>query len=266
MLGVILNESEVVKGYLENNEIDKNPMVSVGLLIKYYFLKDMDDENIYTQIMTYLEGFFKEKFVFTKWDMPVRNSIKRFKQDVSRYKINVKMNDVGEIQITENELSVIGDLENLMLEKIAFIMLVYGKIANIQMDSTEGWINKSCSVICKEAKVSLRGIEQQRIFNELYKKQYIKMSNNNTKTNMKVNYFDEDSEVGISINNFEGVVYYYLIWKGENWKRCECCNKKWFKLKGVKDNSKKYCNGCAKEQNIVKTLENRKKFESKQSL
>ena len=32
--------------------------------------------------------------------------------------------------------------------------------------------------------------------------------------------------------------------QGEKQKRCEECGK-WIKLKGIKDNGKKYCKGCA---------------------
>ncbi|UZW14329.1 hypothetical protein OSC52_00200 [Clostridium pasteurianum] len=49
----------------------------------------------------------------------------------------------------------------------------------------------------------------------------------------------------IEITDFEGVIYQYLIWKGERWKKCEECGK-WIKIH-KNSNKIKYCLKCAKE-------------------
>ena len=66
---------------------------------------------------------------------------------------------------------------------------------------------------------------------------------------MKINYIDNDSEVEMIINNFDGVIYQYLIWKGERWKRCELCNK-WIKIRNKKNTSQKYCGSCKKMKQL----------------
>jgi rRNA maturation endonuclease Nob1 len=125
-------------------------------------------------------------------------------------------------------------------------MLIYAKINNIITNSNGYWVNKSRNTILKEAKVNLKGKEKKEIFHPLYIKKYIDLPVNITKTSMKVCYADleEQAEVELTIDDFDGVIYQYLIWKGERWKRCEICGK-WIKQGNTKP--KKYCNICAKD-------------------
>lgn len=272
MLDVVLNESDLIKNFKGNYKIPEGIKITdiIYLLAKNYYILGKEKDDIYECIMKDIEKTYKEDFIYTKWNNTVRNILNRFYKTKGIYNIEVRMNNIKEIKVTENELDKISQLDNLVLEKIAFILLVYAKISKIQMQqsSDEYWVNKSCSTICKEAKVGLKGNKQKKIMNELYKKDYISMSNMNTKINIKVNYVDDSStnnENDLVITDFDGVVYQYLIWKGEKWKRCKKCNR-WIKIKGVKDNSKKYCNVCSKEEKIRKTIENRKKLKSKESL
>ena len=47
------------------------------------------------------------------------------------------------------------------------------------------------------------------------------------------------------VHDFDGVVYQYLMYKGEDWKKCERCNSKWFK---PKNNRQTFCKSCWKER------------------
>ncbi|MGU9539168.1 hypothetical protein ACQX0N_09330 [Clostridium tepidum] len=86
--------------------------------------------------------------------------------------------------------------------------------------------------------------------NKLYKKGYITISNINTKTNIKLKFGDKEnieSENDLIITDFDGVVYQYLIWRGEKWKRCEVCSK-WIRIKSKK--IPMYCSKCKKEKQL----------------
>lgn len=268
MLGVILNEKKIVEDFKNDYSLPQAISILdlIKLLIKYYYSEGNDKDEIYKFIMDDLKNSLEDDFIYTKWNNMVKSNITRFIKLIRMYNINTELTNITEVKITNNELEKIKLLDDIVLEKIAFVLLVYAKITIQQNKNKDCWINQSCITICKEAKVGLRGVEQMRKMNELYIKKYIDMSKINTRTNIKVCFVDDKtSGEGLIIDDFNGVVYRYLIWKGENWKRCQVCNK-WIKIKGKKDNSKKYCKACAKQENIRKTVENRKKFESNKSV
>lgn len=269
MLDVILNESEVVNDFLKTYKIPKHikPTHIIYLLAKKYYLDGKQKEDIYMKILKDIKESYGDKYIYTKWNKIVKNTVNRFFREKSRYNLKIKMNDIKEIAVSENELNKISELNNSVLEKIAFVMLVYAKISKIQLqqDNKEYWVNKSCSTICKEAKVGLKGNKQKLIMNELYNKKYISMSDNNNKTNIKINYINEKEVKGendLVITDFDGVVHQYLIWKGEKWKRCEECGK-WIRQK---NNKIKYCDKCAekikKEQNKIADKKYKEKAKS----
>ncbi|EKS4345235.1 hypothetical protein QB607_003239 [Clostridium botulinum] len=258
MLDEILNETEILKQYETNHHIPEKIKITdiIYLLTKKYCLQDKEKKEVYKLIMEDLKKTLSNKFIYTKWNKTVKGIVNRFYRDKSIYKTEVKMNDINKIRISQNELQSIRQLDNLVLEKIAFVMLVYAKISRIQMQQSNSdyWVNKSCSIICREAKVGLRGNEQKRIMNELYKKEYITTSNINTKTNIKLNFGNKENienENDLIITDFDGVIYQYLIWRGEKWKRCEgegC--EKWIR---IKNNKIKYCLSCAKKNKKEQT-------------
>lgn len=259
MLNVTLNESEIIKNALEGNYDSDKIMVTINLLIKYYYINGMNDRlKLREQILNFLKNNYKQ-YKRAKWEETIIKVVDRFLNTTRKNKVDVKIFDINEIKITKDELIKIQELNNIKLEKIAFVMLIYAKISNIMMNSTEGWINKTCANICKEAKVTLKGIEKEKIFNNLYVLGYIEQRKHNAKTNMKVCYINEESEIEIIINDFEGVVYHYLIWKGEKWKKCEECNK-WIKVKSKKP--PKYCNTCKKQKQLEWDKEYRKRLKN----
>lgn len=248
MLNVTLNETEIINNALKGEYDRENIIVVLRLLMKYYYLQGTIDKlELKEKLFTFLKDNYKD-FKRPKWDESITKMIHGFLVLVKKKKIDIVITDVKEIHITKSELGSIQALNDIKLEKIAFIMLVYAKISNIITNNkSDGWINQSCSTICKEARVNLKGIEKIKIFNNLYEKEYIKQRKNNAKTNMKVNYIDNDSEVEMTINDFDGVIYQYLIWKGERWKKCNLCEK-WIKQKSKKPTL--YCNSCKKEKQL----------------
>jgi hypothetical protein len=236
----------------------------------------MEDKNILKEQLLY---FMKENYKGYKrsrWEKTIDNIVSGFLRNIRKYGKVVELSNIESISITQNELNKIkeinkldlDDLSKKNLEKICFIMLIYAKVSNEQLKSKESWINKSCSTILKEAKVYLIGDEKKRIFYQLYKFQYISQSNATEKTSMKINYIDveEESDIVINIDNFEGVIYYYLNWNGENWKRCEGkvngikCNR-YFK---ITINNKKYCNHCSKQIEKGNWVERKRKQREKE--
>ena len=141
-----------------------------------------------------------------------------------------------------------------------FILLVYAKITNKLNNNESYWLNQSITNIMKEAKVS----NGQKKTDILYNLKQTSAITNTIKVNgkgIKVNYAYEDSEEGLVIEDFDGVIYQWLKYKGERWKRCSECGK-WIKLPCPNSNIK-YCKECAKSiklKNDAKRIAEKRKI------
>jgi hypothetical protein len=261
MLGVIINEQSIIENAIENNNMGEKQSQTINLLIKYYDIQNVTDKlQIKENIIEIMKNNDKE-FNRSNWDEHISNSVRKYFSNKSKFKIESKINNIDKINITKNEVYSIEVLKDKKMMKVAFILLVYAKISNSILNKEDGWLNQKTNDIFKEAKVTLKGNEKQKLLHELYKLGYISIGN---KTSIKINYIDSniESEVGIVLEDFDGVIYSYLNYIGEKWKKCEDCNNKWFKLKS--NNSKqKYCNECYKNKQLEWQKESMKKLRKK---
>ena len=109
----------------------------------------------------------------------------------------------------------------------------------------------------KEAKVTDK-TRKTDIFHTLYKEGAISTGNRIDRVSIKVNYAYEDSEEAIVITDFDGCIHYWLMYKGEKWKRCEECGK-WIKLPCANSNIK-YCKPCA---SFIKQEQDNERYKQK---
>ena len=133
MLGLILNETEIVNNILEGKEkLPSNSGKIIRIIIKNMILKNKNNEEIENIIINILEHTYGNNFNRAYWKKIIASMIKDLKSK------NIKMIDIDNIKIYKEELEIIKSLEDLKTEKIAFILLVYAKINNI--------VNKFCSI------------------------------------------------------------------------------------------------------------------------
>jgi hypothetical protein len=249
LLGVILNETEIVDNILNKGNCDGNIYNAILLLIKHYHIGgNADRVDVKENIISNLEKCTNIVFKRVEWDDTISKTIDKLFRDIKIHKKNMKLVDVDKVAITINELNKINSLENKKLKKLAFVLLVYAKISNVALDRDDGWINQSYKNIFTESKVSAKGNDKKLLLHDLYKLEYISQSYKNDSTSLKINYIDneEDSEIAFYIEDFDFVIYSYLNYMGENWKKCERC-RGCFMVKNIKNTSQKYCSMCAKE-------------------
>ena len=267
MLGVILNETEIVEGILNKCNCDGNIYNAILLLIKHYYIEgNMDRTDVKENIINNLDKCTNIVFKRVEWEDTMSKTIDKLFRDIKIHKKNIKLVDVGKVEITINELNKINSLESKKLKKLAFVLLVYAKISNVALDRDDGWINQSYKNIFTESKVSAKGNDKKLLLHDLYKLEYISQSYKNDSTSLKINYIDnkEDSEVAFCIEDFDFVIYSYLNYMGENWIKCTECNKRYFLIKNIKNTSQKYCNEC--KQKIMREYEKNKKRKQRMSL
>lgn len=243
MIDIVLNESEVLQDALNGRYDEKKVGIVLRLLLKHYYISGMTDQlQLREQLLNFLKNHYNG-YKRGKWEETIAKMVEGFIKTVRKNKVDVKFVDIKEIPITQRELESIVKLNDIVLEKLAFVMLIYAKISNIIMNSSEGWINKSSSTICKEAKVNLKGIEKEKTLHKLYVDKYIEQRKRNNKTNLRICYINEDSEVEMTIRNFDNIVYNYILWKNKDMIPCEECGRPVKKS----SNKTKYCSVCAKE-------------------
>lgn len=256
MLGLIINESSIVKEILENNNINEKPSVAISLLVKYFYLKGITDKLMIQEEIIKIMSKCDEDFRRSQWEDNIKKTIKTFFSNLKKYNNEVKMIDIDEIIITKSEIDEINKLDDKKLRKLSFVLLVYAKVTNIILNREDGWINQSMTNIFKEAKVAAKGDDKPLLLHELLRRGYITTSSRVDKTSLKINYVNYDDEPAVTIDDFDGVIYKYLNYMGEKWKRCECCGE-W--VKANKRNNNKYCYDCKKE----KELDKYKKYNTK---
>lgn len=265
MLGVILNETEIVDNILNKGNYEGNIYNAILLLIKYYHIEGNTDRvDVKENIINNLEKCTNIGFRRIEWEDIISKSIDKLFRDTKIHKTNLKFVDIDKVAITINELNKINSLGNKKLKKLAFVLLVYAKISNVALDRDDGWINQSYKNIFTESKVSAKGNDKKLLLHDLYKLGYISQSYKNDSTSLKINYIDneEDSEIAFYIEDFDFIIYSYLNYMGGNWKKCVECGR-YFIVKSVKNTSQKYCSICAKE--VIKENDRARKRKTPQS-
>lgn len=256
MLGVIVNEERIVEKALEGKLLIENQAKVVHLLIKYYCGQGKTD------MLDIKETIFKvmckcdSEFTRPKWNEYLEKQIFKYIKNKERYGGTDDLIHIQDIKITKKELEVIDKLKDKKLQKMAFILLVYVKINQQFHKNDSEWINYALGNIFKEAKVIGDSQTKVKLLHELSKKELITNNFDNRKCSIKINYIDNDSDSILTLNDFEGVIHYYLNYLGEHWKKCIECGK-WFVVKG---NKQEYCKICAKDKQLKWQRESMKKL------
>jgi len=238
---LILNETQLVSDSLNKGYADKKkPSNTIRLLAKHYLSKDMNRPQTINSIDIFLKKNLKG-YNSVKW----QNIIEKIVNSVHKDK-DYEMFDIGEINITKNELTKISELKNLKYEKVMFILLVYAKIYNKLNSNDKCWVNEELKYIYSDTKMALKEKDQCKIIYEIAKLKYIEVSRNVDCTNIHVSIVDECGDVEIMIGDFRNLIYYYLRWKGDKIINCDGCGI----LIKPNNNKNKYCSECAKEKQL----------------
>ena len=257
MLGVIINEQKVLDELLNNHKMIENTSNCINILIKHYWLQNHNIDKL-ELLYTILEDIKKcdiPKFSVKKCEESIQGRIDNFYKELRKYgESSVKIKVIDRIVITKAEIESYDDKKT---QQVMFILLVYAKITNKLNGNESYWLNQSITNIMKEAKVS----NGQKKTDILYNLKQTEAISNTIKVNgkgIKVNYAYEDSEEGLIIEDFDGVIYQWLKYKGERWKRCSECGK-WVKITS-KTYAPKYCKECAKK---IKAIQDSERYQKK---
>lgn len=252
MLNVILDEEAFAKKIIESGEIGTKPTAAIIILIKYYRKEGMDKHQIRDEIEAFMLKHYKD-FNSVKWQKKLDSDVNKYSQD------KYTLKKVEDISISENELKYIAKIDNLKLERLAFVLLVYCKIANALNPINSNWVRKSSSEIFKSSKIVEKTIDQQLTIKRLADIGYISFAKTVDSESIHVGFVDTIGETAIEISDMREFVLEYLKWKGDKIGRCEECNK----LFKQTSNAKKYCRECYKKINEADAKNRMKKHREK---
>ncbi len=257
---IILDEKAKAEEILEKGIIYENKYTTMKLLIKYWYIN-----NGYRKIrlIKALHKFLEENYKDYN-EVKMQEEIER---EVKAYiRKPYPFNKVDNVNITKSELEYIKGLDNLILEKLAFTMLVYAKIMNQIISENNNWINTDFKKIGKDAKVNG---SRNRIYTYIHKiNEYggIYQTYKVDGDGIRIDFLNEDSEIEVTIDDFREFILEYLGWKGENIGECVECG---CRIQITTSNNK-YCKSCQqakqREWNRENMRKSRKKCSSEQTL
>ncbi|NRU52539.1 hypothetical protein [Clostridium beijerinckii] len=249
MLGLIVNEKIICEKALADKYIEGKPMKIIRLIIKKYLNEKLTKEQVFEKVDNFMKEIYKDKYNKSYWKKVISDSI----NTVSKYN-NYNLINIEKIDIYKEELDIIESLNDIRLEKLAFVLLIYAKINKIINPTSDGRININLAYIFKESKL----VSDKKLLHKLVDIQYILTSKICDSTTMKINYINEEGEVRLTVFNLNDLnpITYYLEYKlNETYNNCEICASR-FKQKSKKP--RKYCNKCAKEIDKEKAKERMK--------
>lgn len=146
------------------------------------------------------------------------------------------------IWITYNEIQTISQLQNKVLERLAFTLLCLAKFKNFRNSENNNWINYSNGEIYSLACITASAFEKDIKLNQLREERFIEYAKKVNNLSIQILYLDDNSEKQVFISDFRKLGYEWKLLKGEPYIRCAHCNM----LVRKTSNRSKYCKSCAK--------------------
>ncbi len=243
---IVLNEKEIVDKLLENGYDEETTGVTISsviwMLSKHFLKKGQNANQAFDSIDNFLSKNIKN-YKPLNWEEKINESIGKVNKS-KKYDLL----KISNIIIYKKELEIIKNIDNLRLEKLAFVLLVYAKIFNKMNNNKSNWINVGINAdtgnIFSDAKIAIGKNDQWLMIGKLIKMKLVKTSRVVNCTNINVLFVKHSGEIAINIVDFRNFVFEYLRWvEPEKFKECEECGI----IIRVTSNHKKFCKVCCKE-------------------
>ena len=242
--GVCFDERRDLISYAESGVIEEE---HIGRTIyrraRYnYFIKNLTDRKNYNEIIKFITE--NNTVGLTDFDIYefVNKAIKSAKK--------VGLKQVDHIYITKSELDFISKLDDIKLEKIAFVLLALAKYHNEVSEDCDNRVYVKLSEVKKMARINMNRIDFEYFYANLYDKGVLQHNTSPTSTIQIVNFVshDQNDEVAFELKEVDylELAYVYLSWKNDNkgYTRCTRCDRL---MRQSKTRPRKYCEECAKE-------------------
>lgn len=258
--GVCFDEKRDLISYVESGVIEEE---HIGRTIyrraRYnYFIKNLTDKKNYNEIIKFITE--NNTVGLTDFDIYefVHKAIKSAKK--------VGLKQVDHIYITKSELNFIFSLDDIKLEKIAFVLLALAKYHNEVSDDCDDRVYLKLSEIKNMARINMNRIDFEYFYANLYDKGVLQYNTSPTSTMQTVNFVshNQNDEIAFELREVDYIelAYVYLSWKnnGKGYTRCTRCDRL---MRQSKTRPRKYCEECAKEAERENTRERVRRYREK---
>lgn len=230
------------KNVIEDHNIDeKNANEHMALLAKYnLYIEKMDNMSNYHSIIQYMSTYWND-FTEADYQQRIEDYIK------NAHKFGFK--SIESIKITRKELDFIASLDNIRLEKVAFVLLCIAKYECYYHDEPNYWICWPLNAISKLARVHITKAENLKLFRELVLVGAIESNSVGSNLYEHVLFVssgkNDEIVLELSENDYKELAYTYLYYKNgfSSYVHCEKCGR----LVKQKSNRQKFCDDCSVE-------------------
>lgn len=223
-----------------------------------YYIKNLTDKKNYNEIVD---------FVTTNSTVGLTDfEIYEFVNKAISSAKKVGLKQVEHIYITESELDFIASLNDIKLEKIAFVLLALAKYHNEVSGEDNDVVYLKLSEIKKMARINMNRVDFEYFYANLYDKGVLQRNTSPVSTVQIVDFVSHNEEDAIAFElkevDYLELAYVYLSWKndGKGYARCQKCDRL---MRQGKTKPRKYCEECAKEVERENTKERVRRFREK---
>lgn len=248
--GVCFDERRDLISYVESGIIEED---HIGRTIykraRYnYFIKNLTDKKNYNDII----DFVTKNSTVGLTDFDIYEFVN--KAINSAKKVGLKR--VDHIYITKSELAFIKELDDIKLEKIAFVLLALAKYHNEVTGEDNNMVYLKLSEVKNMARINMNRIDFEYFYANLYDVGVLQRNTSPVSTIQIVDFVSQNSDDEIVFElkeiDYLELAYVYLSWKndGKGYARCTVCDRL---MRQSKTKPRKYCEECAKITNRENT-------------
>lgn len=258
--GVCFDERKDLISYVESDILEED---HIGRTIyrraRYnYYIKNLTDKKNYNEII----DFVTTNSTVGLTDFDIYEFVNKAINSAKR----VGLKQVEHIYITESELSFIANLDDIKLEKIAFVLLALAKYHNEVSGEDNDVVYLKLSEIKKMARINMNRVDFEYFYANLYDKGVLQRNTSPVSTVQIVDFVshNEDDAIAFELKEVDylELAYVYLSWKndGKGYARCQKCDRL---MRQGKTKPRKYCEECAKITERENTRERVRRFRKK---
>lgn len=242
-MSIILNERDVAREAIETRRLGNNTVETLALVAKY-----LRQENGYSkrEVRTKLGELLLQcdpRANLVSWSDMLDSLTKQSDKH--------PLKCVDEICVTNNELDLIGGIDGVQLQRLAFTLLCVSKFWDIINQNNNGWVNASDKEIMEMANIRTSVQRQSAMYNKLWRLGLIGYSKRVDNLNIQVLFTDNGGEVELHISDFRNLGNQYMMYRGMPYIRCAQCG---LAVKKT-GNRQKYCPSCAAEAYVQQSVE-----------
>lgn len=243
---MVLNEEKYAKDILIGQRDDvKSIRQKIDLIARYnHHVLHKNSDDSYSSIIKWLE---KHHDIFSE------HGYSKIISDCINKAAKRLFYHVDSIKITQKEMDVIAEQNNLRYEKILFVLLCMAKVQRDSFGFDNGLISYNITELFKSARVSVPVDERENILHEFLKLDLIGLPVKNDTKCLFVKFIDDtEDNIVLELNEQDcgELAYAYLKYTGKGKiVRCSKCGK-------LIKQSQKFggmCKGCQESTTDMKT-------------